>query len=140
MRTRVSVFIDTAGWVALIYSHDDYHQRAKHVYVSLEQMKRMTTDAVLIETCNMFSKMPLRPLAIALIEKIREAEKLGVLEVTHVTEALIDRGWELFQRRPDKDWSLTDCISFVVMQDKGITKAFTTDHHFEQAGFEKLLG
>jgi predicted nucleic acid-binding protein len=124
----------------LIYRHDDYHQRAKHVYVSIEQMKRMTTDAVLIETCNMFSKALLRPLARALIEKIREAEKLGVLEVTHVTEALIDRGWELFQRRPDKDWSLTDCISFVVMQDKGITKAFTTDHHFEQAGFEKLLG
>ncbi len=140
MRTGVSVFIDTAGWVALIYRRDDYHLRAKHVYVSLEQMKRMTTDAVLIETCNMFSKMPLRPLARALIEKIREAEKLGVLEVTHVTEALIDRGWELFQRRPDKDWSLTDCISFVVMQDKGINKAFTTDHHFEQAGFEKLLG
>lgn len=140
MRTGVSVFIDTAGWVALIYRHDDYHQRAKHVYVSLEQMKRMTTDAVLIETCNMFSKTPLRPLAIARIEKIREAEKLGVLEVTHVTEALIDRGWELFQRRPDKDWSLTDCISFVLMQDKGITKAFTTDHHFEQAGFEKQLG
>lgn len=140
MRTGVSVFIDTAGWIALIYRHDDYHKRAKHVYVSLEHVKRMTTDAVLRETCNMFSKAPLRPLAIALIEKIREAEKLGVLEVSHVTEALIDRGWEFFQRRPDKDWSLTDCISFVVMQDKGITKAFTTDHHFEQAGFEKLLG
>jgi predicted nucleic acid-binding protein len=42
--------------------------------------------------------------------------------------------------RQDKDWSLTDCISFVVMRDRGITKVFTTDHHFEQAGFKKLLG
>jgi len=140
MGTGVGVFIDTAGWVALIYRRDDYHQRAKHVYAGLGHVKRMTTDAVLIESCNMFSKSPLRPLAVALMERVRETKNIGVLEVIHVTKARIDRGCELFQRRPDKDWSLTDCISFVVMQDKDITKAFTTDHHFEQAGFEKLLG
>jgi predicted nucleic acid-binding protein len=139
MGTEVEVFIDTAGWIALIYRRDDYHPQAKHIYAGLGHVKRMTTDAVLIESCNMFSKAPLRPLAIALMEKVREAKNIGVLEVTHVTEVLIDRGWELFQGRPDKDWSLTDCISFVVMQDRGITKAFTIDHHFEQAGFEKLL-
>ena len=99
----------------------------------------MTTDAVLIESCNVFSKVPLRPLAIALMKKIEEAENLGVLEIIHVTEVLITRGGNLFQKRHDKDWSLTDCISFVVMKDKGITKAFTTDHQFEQAGFEKLI-
>jgi len=137
MKTEVGAFIDTAGWIALIHRRDDYHQRAKRIYAGLEHVKRMTTDAVLIESCNIFSKVPLRPLAIALMEKIREAENLGVLEVIHVTEALITRGCDFFQRRPDKDWSLTDCISFVVMKDRGITKAFTTDHHFEQ--FEKLI-
>jgi len=45
----------------------------------------------------------------------------------------------MYQRRPDKNWSLTDCISFVVMQDHGITEALTGDHHFEQAGFVALL-
>jgi hypothetical protein len=139
MKTEVGVFIDTAGWIALIHRRDDCHQRAKRIYTGLGHVKRMTTDAVLIESCNIFSKGPLRPLAIALMEKIEEAENLGVLEVIHVTEALISRGWDLFQRRPDKDWSLTDCVSFVVMKDRGITKAFTTDHHFEQAGFEKLI-
>jgi predicted nucleic acid-binding protein len=139
MGTEVGVFVDTAGWIALINRRDDYHQQAKHVYAGLGHAMRVTTDSVLIESCNIFSKAPLRPLATVMMEKVNEAKNLGVLNVTHVTEVLLDRGWELFQRRYDKDWSLTDCISFVVMQKRGITKAFTTDHHFEQAGFEKLL-
>jgi len=49
------------------------------------------------------------------------------------------RGIDLYSRRPDKDWSLTDCISFVVMADRGISEALTGDHHFEQAGFVALL-
>ncbi len=81
----------------------------------------------------------MRPLALALMEKIRKAEELGVLEVIHVGEELIEKGWELFRTRMDKEWSLTDCISFTVMKDKGISKAITSDHHFEQAGFEKLF-
>jgi len=48
-------------------------------------------------------------------------------------------GLELYARRPDKSWSLTDCISFVVMTDRGLTEALTGDHHFEQAGFRALL-
>ena len=53
--------------------------------------------------------------------------------------ALFDAGVQLFANRPDKEWSLTDCISFVVMQQEGITQALTADHHFEQAGFQALL-
>jgi len=75
MKTEVGIFIDTAGWIALIHRRDDYHQRAKRIYAGLGHVKRMTTDAVLIESCNIFSKVPLRPLAIALMEKKREAEK-----------------------------------------------------------------
>jgi hypothetical protein len=52
---------------------------------------------------------------------------------------LLQRGLDLFAERPDKNWSLTDCISFVVMQDEGLTEAFTGDGHFEQAGFKVLL-
>lgn len=50
-----------------------------------------------------------------------------------------DAGVELYRARPDKDWSLTDCISFVVMRERGITEALTGDRHFEQAGFKALL-
>ena len=81
----------------------------------------------------------MRPLALALMEKIRKAEALGVLEVIHVGEELIEQGWELFRTCMDKEWSLTDCISFTAMKDRGISKAITCDHHFEQAGFEKLF-
>jgi hypothetical protein len=52
---------------------------------------------------------------------------------------LFDSGWALYQDRPDKDWSLTDCISFVAMRERGIIEALTGDHHFEQAGFRALL-
>jgi len=59
--------------------------------------------------------------------------------VVRATTELIERGKELYRRRPDKEWPLTDCISFVVMQDEGLTEALTGDHHFEQAGFKALL-
>jgi predicted nucleic acid-binding protein len=52
---------------------------------------------------------------------------------------LLERAFELYAERPDKDWSLTDCVSFVVMAERGITDALTADHHFEQAGFTALL-
>jgi len=55
------------------------------------------------------------------------------------TPELFERGVELFRQRPDKEWSLTDCISFVAMHEAGITEALTGDHHFEQAGFRALL-
>jgi predicted nucleic acid-binding protein len=55
------------------------------------------------------------------------------------TQSLFEQGVDLYARRPDNGWSLTDCISFVVMQQHGVTQALTGDHHFEQAGFEALL-
>jgi hypothetical protein len=52
---------------------------------------------------------------------------------------LFDARVALYGERMDKDWPLTDCISFVVMQREGITDALTGDRHFEQAGFVPLL-
>lgn len=139
MKKAKAVFIDTVGWIALVHRHDNLHQRTTQVYRTLGRILRVTTDAVLIETCNAFSKTPLRPLALALMDKIREAKQVGVLEIIHADKKLIEQGWELFKNRMDKEWSLTDCISLVVMENRGITEAITSDHHFEQAGFEKLL-
>jgi uncharacterized protein len=61
------------------------------------------------------------------------------VEIVPSTSDLFRRGTELFAARPDKEWSLTDCISFVVMNERGINDALTNDHHFEQAGFRILL-
>jgi hypothetical protein len=52
---------------------------------------------------------------------------------------LFDRGIARFSQRPDKSWSLTDCISFVVMEERGIREALTADHHFGQAGYVPML-
>ena len=56
-----------------------------------------------------------------------------------VSEELYEKGLNLFVKRPDKEWGLTDCISFVVIQERGITEALTTDTHFQQAGFLALM-
>jgi predicted nucleic acid-binding protein len=62
-----------------------------------------------------------------------------ILKVVHIDPSLDAEAWDLFQRRPDKTWSLVDCASFVVMQKRGINEALTSDVHFEQAGFVRLL-
>jgi predicted nucleic acid-binding protein len=59
--------------------------------------------------------------------------------VVHVGAALEQQAWEYFKQHQDKEWSLVDCVSFVLMRQRGITEALTTDHHFEQAGFVCLL-
>jgi predicted nucleic acid-binding protein len=71
-----------------------------------------------------------------LLEVIRTSPEYIVLQAT---APLFDAGLTLHAQRPDKEWSLTDCISFVVMEQRGIAEALAYDHHFEQAGFVALL-
>jgi predicted nucleic acid-binding protein len=61
------------------------------------------------------------------------------VETVHIDATLDDRAWRHIKGRQDKEWSLVDCASFVVMQELGITEALTSDHHFEQARFVRLL-
>jgi predicted nucleic acid-binding protein len=61
------------------------------------------------------------------------------VEIVPATMEWFERGMELYEGRPDKEWSLTDCISFAVMTERGVSDALTNDHHFEQAGFRILL-
>jgi predicted nucleic acid-binding protein len=133
------VFLNSSGLIALIHHGDALHERAKSCYASLGRRPRITTVAVLIECLNFLSRAPLRPLANVLWEQIQNAVMIGVLEVVPLTEDLFAEGLALFLSRPDKEWSLTDCISFVVMEKRGIRQAFTADKHFAQAGFEALL-
>jgi len=136
-----AVFWDTAAFVALGNRDDALYQAATTVNQALVREKALilTTDAVLTEVVNTFSRVAWRPMAQHLIEAVSKSVELGSAQVVHVDEALWQRGWRLFLERPDKNWSLTDCISFVVMQDHRITRAFTSDHHFEQAGFIPLI-
>ncbi|HET6880920.1 MAG TPA: hypothetical protein VFI31_12235 [Pirellulales bacterium] len=61
------------------------------------------------------------------------------VDLVEANTALFQRAIDLYRRRPDKEWSLTDCTSFVVMQEQEIREALTADSHFEQAGFIALL-
>ncbi len=73
---------------------------------------------------------------IAFLEGIKKSSHVDVI---HIDPALDEQTWRLIKQRIDKDWSLVDCASFVVMKQHGITEALTTDQHFEQAGFVRLL-
>ena len=96
----------------------------------------MTTEFVLLEVADALSGPSLRGHTVTFINGLR---RLAVLHIFPATSGLLADGWTLYSQRPDKEWGLTDCTSFVVMTQEHVTQAFTSDHHFEQAGFVKLL-
>lgn len=132
------VFVDTAAWLALINKDDHFHHQAKAVRDGLisSNAEFVTTDQVVLEVANSLSKRRFRSTAIRLIEAIYHSANIRVVSTDSY---LWQKSWVLYKRSRDKDWSLTDCISFVVMHEGRIKEAFTTDRHFEQADFTKLL-
>lgn len=96
----------------------------------------MTTQAILLEIGNSLSKQKYRAAAIQLLDSL---ETDPSVEVVLLINSLYRSAFNLFKQREEKEWGLVDCISFIVMQDRGITDALTTDAHFQQAGFRALL-
>ena len=96
----------------------------------------VTTGWVLTELADGWAKPAQRTFFVPMLTKLRANPNA---RIEPCTDQLLHEGIDLYHRRPDKDWSLTDCISFVVMQRQGITEALTGDKHFEQAGFVALL-
>lgn len=96
----------------------------------------MTTSPVLLETANTLARPAWRSAGVALIGHLPHRADV---ESVPLAPDLWQRGWELYCNRPDKAWSLTDCISFLVMRDAGLTDALTADDHFRQAGFRAVL-
>jgi predicted nucleic acid-binding protein len=90
----------------------------------------------LLEIGNALSKQRYRAAAIQLLESL---ETDPSVEVVLLTDSLYRLAFNLFKQRGDKEWGLVDCISFIVMQDRGIIDALTADTHFQQAGFRALL-
>jgi predicted nucleic acid-binding protein len=130
-----STFADSFYFLALFNPRDAAHELT--VRASRELVGNLiTTDWVLAEVADALSDPVNRGGCVELIDDLRHSKRVEVLPATRTSFEL---GWELFGQRPDKDWSLTDCISFVVMRDRNVTEALTGDHHFEQAGFRALL-
>ena len=134
------LFADTAGWGHLVDPTQAYHSLAATLYRSARQQGRklITTNYIITELVALLTS-PLRvprPSIIAFIESLQASPHV---KIVHVDPALDEQAWQLLVQRQDKDWSLVDCSSFVIMRQCGIMEALTTDHHFEQAGFVRLL-
>lgn len=138
MLTTTEVFLDTAFAVALSSPTNQYYERANELAdeLELEETTLITTRAVIFEIGNAMAKQRHRKDAITLLKSIKEDE---LIEVIPISEELYARAEKLFCDRPDKQWSLTDCVSFIIMNDLGLTEALTPDEHFKQAGFRILM-
>lgn len=130
-----ATFADTVFYLALLNPSDQFAAKARHA-VSGELELVITTALVVTEVCNAFSSPKFRGRVCQLVDTLLAAPEV---EVIYPDRPLWNRTHELYAARPDKSWSLTDCMSFLVMQDRGITEVLTADRHFEQAGFTILL-
>jgi predicted nucleic acid-binding protein len=129
------IFADTGYFLALLNPRDQWHRAA------LSQSSRrgeimVTTMWVLAEVGNSMRLGADRRRFTAFVQRLLDAPQMVAVPAS---DDWFQRGMALFEQRPDKEWSLTDCISFEVMRKRGITEALSADHHFEQAGFRILL-
>jgi predicted nucleic acid-binding protein len=128
-------FIDTSFLIAAVIENDELHRRA----LSWRAMLRgtfITSEFVLLEAGDGLSKPSRRSFAADIFLDIRNDP---TIEIIRLDSVWLERGIRLFRARNDQEWGLTDCISFEIMRDHGVTEALTHDHHFEQAGFKALL-
>ena len=129
------VFADACYYFALLMDQDQYAAAAREFTASYHG-KFVTTTAVLTEVGNSLARSPKRSAFIPFVEVLVRSPRV---DIRHASLDDWDRATRLYDARPDKAWSLTDCLSFIVMQDRGLTEAMTADRHFEQAGFSILL-
>ncbi len=132
------LFLDTAYAIALSSSTDQYHSQAVQLADEIRKnnIRLITTRAVMLEIGNSLSKSRYRQAAVALLSALEADPTVGIVPLT---EEIYWEAFSLYANRPDKEWGLVDCISFVVMQERTIRSALTTDEHFVQAGYRALL-
>ncbi len=129
------VFADSYYFFAIVNPKDAGHRKAM-AFSEGYDVNIITTDWVLTELADGLSRSSRRGTFSLILEELR-ADPLDI--IVPASQTLFDKGVELYNGYQDKDWSLTDCISFVVMREHGLTEALTGDHHFAQAGFKALL-
>ena len=138
MRNRDGVFLDSNGWIALLSANDRWHAQAVEEFeqIRLGRRRLVTTDWVLAETGNGLARTTARDRFAAAVERFRESPNC---QFARVDDDLFQEALNMYDRTTDKSWGLVDCASFLVMQREHILDAFTTDRHFQQAGFQPLL-
>ena len=128
------IFVDSGYFIALATQDDELHARALQWASTTDRL--LVSEYVLWETVNHLSGVRDRSKAHELLEDVRSSHSC---EVIAANTGLFERSLNLHRDRPDKNWSLTDCISFCIIRERGIREALAYDEHFEQAGFLALL-
>ena len=133
-----SVLLDTSFILALENRDDPHHQRAKSLDTELLDGNAILLFhwGILLELADGYSRLSRRAKGLQLLAKFEEEDSY---RLSPITDALLKDALDLYRARADKDWGLTDCVSFVLMKQEGITEALTADVHFRQAGFTALL-
>lgn len=131
------VFLDTGYLIALEASDDQHHEEAiRHWRQSVPEISSIvTTTYVFDEVVTFFNSRDHHEKAVEIGDRLLRSPRV---EVVQVSEDLFGAGWRRFQDRPDKRYSLTDSISFIVMERRGLDEALAFDQHFEQAGYRTL--
>ncbi len=131
-------FLDTSYAIALSSRADRFHERAQDLAdrIEVEPLHLVTTRAVLLEIGNALAKQRFRRVGVELLAAIETDPRVDIVPLS---EDLFALAGDLYRRHSDKEWGLTDCVSFAVMRKRGIVEALSTDHHFKQAGFRPLL-
>ena len=132
------VFADTGYWIAMFNPRDELHGKAKAVTRSLADTRIATTEMALVEFLNFASGAGREPrrLAASMVRAVSESPDVEVVAQTSSQFwAAVDR----YASRLDQNWSVVDCASFLLMEERDIREALAFDHHFEQAGFTALL-
>ncbi|MDZ7375063.1 MAG: PIN domain-containing protein [candidate division KSB1 bacterium] len=135
---RNSCFVDSAGWIALLNADDELHQKTDAIYKEqlLAGTMFITSTAVLNEVANSLCKPMYRDAVIEFYKRLQNSLRI---KTVFVDKSLWSQGWKLFEDRPDKSWSLTDCISMEIMSKYKLRDVLTNDIHFSQAGYNALL-
>ncbi len=129
------IFIDTSAFLAIEDESDQYHERAIQFHEQVLRRVRyevVTTSYILDETLTLIRFRIGIKASIDFSKKLRRSE---VVTIAQVSREIEEKALDLFEMYDDKDFSFTDCVSFVVMQEMGIKEAFAFDHHFNQIGF-----
>ena len=132
------VFADTGYWIALLNPRDDLHQIASSISREYDPSRIVTSEMVLTEFLNSFSDYGprLRQAAAKAVAYLRETSQVVIVPQS---SQLFEKALKRYQDMADKSWSLTDCASFLIMEEEGVTDALSHDRHFAQAGFQTLL-
>lgn len=132
------VFADAGYWIALLNPKDGLHTKAREISAVLGRARIVTSEMVLTEVLNAFASKgePLRKAACELVDRIRSDPNA---EIAPATSSAFRSALERYRSRTDKTWGLTDCTSFIIMEQMGITNALSADREFQQAGFTALM-